>query len=124
MLQKIIDIEQNRLKALGYDSIVTPVHIDVVDSLQMHIIGNDSYILSGVRVSKENLAQEMHEVVIVSPTESIHETQQELATFGTSMKKIFKNHIVIKTTDYREFSGDAPITPYRLDFIKISPIKK
>lgn len=124
MLQKLIDIEQARLKTLGYESIVTPVHIDVLDSLQMHIIGNDSYILSGVRVGKDNIMQDMHEVVIVSPTESVHETQQELATFGTSMMKIFKNYIVIKTTDQNEFSGDMEITPFRLDFIKVSPIKK
>lgn len=124
MLQRIIDIEQARLKNLGYDSIVTPVHIDVLDSLQMHVIGNDSYILSGVRVSKDNIMQEMHEVVIVSPTESVHETQQELATFGTSQMKIFKNYIVIKTADQNEFSDDVAITPFRLDFIKISPIKK
>ena len=122
MLQKLVEIEQGRLKALGYDSIVTPVSVFVSDSLQIETIGNDTYILSGIRISKDDVLNDMHELTIVSPTESIQLSQQEIATLGTSVLKIFKEFIIIKTTDEIEYSADAEITPFRMDFVKISPI--
>jgi len=122
MLQKLVEIEQSRLKALGYDSIVTPVSVFVSDSLQIETIGNDTYILSGIRISKDDVLNDMHELTITSPTESIHLSQQEIATLGTSILKTFKEFIIIKTTDENEFSSDSEITPFRMDFVKISPI--
>ena len=122
MLQKLVEIEQSRLKALGYDSIVTPVSVFVSDSLQIETIGNDTYILSGIRISKDDVLNDMHELTIVSPTESIQLSQQEIATLGTSILKTFKEFIIIKTTDENEFSSDSEITPFRMDFVKISPI--
>jgi hypothetical protein len=122
MLQKLVEIEQNRLKALGYDSIVTPVSVYVSDSLQLQTIGNDTYILTGIRISKDDVLNDMHELTIVSPTESIQLSQQEIATLGTSILKTFKEFIIIKTTDENEFSADSEITPFRMDFVKISPI--
>jgi len=122
MLQKLIEIEQNRLKLLGYESIVTPVSVYVSDSLQLEIIGNDTYILSGIRISKDDILNDLHELTIVSPTESIQLSQQEIATLGTSIFKTFKEFIIIKTTDENEYSSDSKISPFRMDFIKISPI--
>jgi hypothetical protein len=122
MLQKLVEIEQNRLKALGYDSIVTPVSVYVSDSLQLETIGNDTYILTGIRISTDDILNDMHELTIVSPTESIQLSQQEIATLGTSIFKTFKEFIIIKTTDENEFSSDDEITPFRMDFIKISPV--
>ena len=109
---------------LGYDSIVTPLSVYVSDSLQLEIIGNDTYILTGIRISKDDVLNDLHEVTVVSPTESIQLSQQEIATLGTSIFKTFKEFIIIKTTDEREFSSDGEITPFRMDFIKISPIFK
>ena len=122
MLQKLVEIEQSRLKAFGYDSIVTPVSVFVSDSLQIETIGNDTYILSGIRISKDDVLNDMHELTITSPTESIQLSQQEIATLGTSILKTFKEFIIIKTTDENEFSSDSEITPFRMDFVKISPI--
>ena len=122
MLQKLVEIEQSRLKALGYDSIVTPVSVLVSDSLQIETIGNNTYILSGIRISKDDVLNDMHELTIVSPTESIQLSQQEIATLGTSILKTFKEFIIIKTTDENEYSADSEITPFRMDFVKISPI--
>ena len=122
MLQKLIEIEQNRLKSLGYESIVTPVSIYVSDSLQIEIIGNDTYILTGIRISKDDVLNDLHELTVVSPTESIQLSQQEIATLGTSIFKTFKEFIIIKTTDENEYSSDNEITVFRMDFIKISPI--
>lgn len=124
MLQKLVEIEQNRLKALGYDSIVTPVSVFVSDSLQIETIGNDTYILTGIRISQDDILNDLHELTIVSPTESVQLSQQEIATLGTSMLKTFKEFIIIKTTDENEFSSDGEITPFRMDFVKISPIFK
>ena len=122
MLQRLIEIEQNRLKLLGYDSIVTPVSVFVSNSLQLEVIGNDTYILTGIRISKDDVLNDLHELTVVSPTESIQLSQQEIATLGTSILKIFKEYIIIKTTDENEFSSDNEITPFRMDFVKISPI--
>ena len=122
MLDKLIEIEQNRLKMLGYESIVTPVSIYVSDSLQIKIIGNDTYILTGIRISKDDVLNDLHELTIVSPTESIQLSQQEIATLGTSILKTFKEFIIIKTTDENEYFTDNEITPFRMDFVKISPI--
>ena len=122
MLEKLVEIEQNRLKALGYNSIVTPVSVYVSDSLQLETIGNDTYILTGIRISKDDVLNDMHELTVVSPTESIQLSQQEIATLGTSIFKTFKEFIIIKTTDENEFSTDSEITPFRMDFVKISPI--
>jgi len=107
---------------LGYESIVTPVSVYVSDSLQLKIIGNDTYILTGIRISKDDVLNDLHEVTIVSPTESIQLSQQEIATLGTSILKTFKEFIIIKTTDENEYFTDNEITPFRMDFVKISPI--
>jgi hypothetical protein len=34
-----------------------------------------------------------------------------------------KEYIIVRTTDENEYSGDTAISPFRLDFIKITPIK-
>ena len=94
----------------------------VSDSLQLQTIGNDTYILTGIRISKDDVLNDMHELTVVSPTESIQLSQQEIATLGTSILKTFKEFIIIKTTDEKEFSADSEITPFRMDFMKISPI--
>jgi len=124
MLQKLIEIEQNRLKTLGYESIVTPVSVYVSDTLQLEIIGNDTYILTGIRISKDDILNDLHELTVVSPTESIQLSQQEIAALGTSIFKTFKEFIIIKTTDENEYSSDSKITVFRMDFIKVSPIFK
>jgi hypothetical protein len=122
MLQKLVEIEQNRLKTLDYESIVTPVSVYVSDTLQIETIGNDTYILTGIRISNDDILNDLHELTVVSPTESIQLSQQEIATLGTSVLKTFKEFIIIKTTDENEFSTDSEITPFRMDFIKISPV--
>ena len=122
MLQKLIEIEQSRLKALGYDSIVTPASIYVSETLQLHTLDNNTYILTGIRISKDDVLNDLHELTVVSPTESIQLSQQEIATLGTSIFKTFKEFIIIKTTDENEYSSDSEISPFRMDFIKISPI--
>jgi len=124
MLQNLIEIEQNRLKTLGYDSVVTPKAVFVDESLVMLNLKNDTYILTGIRISKDDVKNDEHEVCISSPTESLQITQQEIATLGTSILKTFKENIIIKTTDENEYLEDTKISPFRLDFVRITPIKQ
>ncbi|MDR2963458.1 MAG: hypothetical protein LBU90_07505 [Bacteroidales bacterium] len=124
MLHRLIELEEKRLHALGYDTIVTPVQLHVTDSLQITITGNDSYVLAGIRVSADDVLSNRHSISILSPTACLQGTQQEIATLGTSSMQLFKEYILVKTTDEKPYSGDNAIPPFRLDFLKITPLPK
>ena len=123
MTDKLIEIEQNRLRSIGYESVVTPFSVEIDESLVQLNIGNNTCILTGIRLSPDDVLSNKHEVVINSATESLQFSQQEIATLGTSIYKLMKEYIIVRTTDENEYSGDTAISPFRLDFIKITPIK-
>lgn len=123
MINKLVELEQARLKAMGFESIVTPVGLYVDKSLVNMTIGNDTYILSGIRLSDTDVRANRHNVCISSATDGLEASQQDIATMGQSIHKLFKNFIIVKTNDTTEWAVDQDVPTFTLDFIKITPLK-
>lgn len=123
MRNRLIQLEQERLKSMGYDSIVTTVALNVDKTLVNHNLGNDTYILTGIRLSPADIYADVHNVCISSATDGIEATQQELASMGDAIYRTFRNHIIVKTNDNSDWEV-TDIPRFALDFIKITPIKK
>ncbi len=124
MIARLIEIEQARIAAAGYMSVVMPVTLTVGRSLQIVHIGNDTYILTGIRASDNDMMNDRNEVCISSPTGTMQGTQRQMATLGQAMWQTFRDYIIIKTTDENGWQGEQDTPMFRLDFIRISPVKR
>ncbi|MCQ2607745.1 MAG: hypothetical protein MJ197_03560 [Bacteroidales bacterium] len=117
MISRIVQEEEERWHRMGFDTVATPMSITVSEALNVYQLGNESYILTGIRIGNNDLMSDDTELELISPTESVQCTQRELSQFGTSIIKLFKNYLIIKTRTKHD-----NIPSYRLDFIKITPI--
>lgn len=125
MIDRLVKLEQDRLATIGYQSIVTPVELVVTKPTECFIISNDTYLLSGIRVSQSDLVGTDSRIQIISPTGVISGTARQISTLGTSTNVLFKQNIVVKVCNADgEFLPDASVMPFSLFFIKISPQKK
>ena len=122
MISRLAYIEQQRFERMGLKTVVTPTSIVVTSPLQIMQLMNDSYILTGIRASAPNLVADLNEVCLISPTDSLQATELEIATLGTTTNRMFRNYLIIKTTGPNAYGEDDKITPYRLDFIRVTPI--
>ena len=122
MISRLTFLEQQRFTALGYETIVTPTSITVTRPVEVVQLMNDSYILTGIRASAPNLLEDLNEVCLVSPTDSLQATEQQIAMLGTSVGRMFRGYLLIKTTGAKAYSESDAIVSYRLDFIRITPI--
>lgn len=122
MISRLAYIEQLRFEKLGFKTVVTPTSVVITSPLQIMQLMNDSYILTGIRASAPNLLADINEVCLVSPTDSLEATEQEIATLGTTTNRMFRNYLIIKTTGAKAYSSEDRITPFRLDFIRVTPI--
>ncbi len=119
MISRIVELEQERWHRLGYDTIVTPIGVQVSKSEKVLQLGNETCVLTGIRIGENDLLSNETELVIISPSESVQCTQKDLAMFGTSIIKLFTNFLIIRVR-----SKHQEIPMFRLDFIKITPISK
>lgn len=119
MISRIVGLEEERWHALGYDTIVTPVHLSIDEAEKVLQLGNESYVLTGIRIGNNDTLSDETEIIISSPSESVQCTQRDLSQYGTSIIKLFTDYLIIRTR-----SRLADIPRYRLDFIKITPIVK
>lgn len=124
MISRLAYIEQRRLEALGFATVVTPASVTVTSPLQIMQLMNDSYILTGIRASAPNLLADLNEVCLISPTDSLQASEQEIAALGTTVNRMFRGYLIIKTTGAAAYRADDKITPFRLDFIRVTPIIK
>jgi hypothetical protein len=122
MISRLAYIEQQRFERMGFKTVVTPTSVVVTSPLQIMQLMNDSYILTGIRASAPNLLADINEVCLISPTDSLQATEQEIATLGTTTNRMFRNYLIIKTTGAKAYSTEDKITPFRLDFIRVTPI--
>lgn len=124
MVDDIVKIERERLADLGFGSIVTPVTITIDKPIKILHLANESYVLSGIRVSNNNLVDDANMVQISSPSDEVEMSMREMSTMGEAINRLFKNYIIIKTLTNNGFEKDANIVPYRLEFVRISPVKR
>ena len=54
MIDRIVQIEQERLHSLGYDTVVTPSSIVVDGKEKVVSLANESFILTGITSKREN----------------------------------------------------------------------
>jgi hypothetical protein len=136
MIDEIIKIEREKLRLLGYDSIVGTHNIFVSSAAVSHNIGNDIYLLVGIHLSGDDVVSNRNIVSIISASNAIDFKQQEINTLGITINKTFRNYLTIRTRDEsgykfketsaddKDFDPDVPLdAPYRLDFVKITPVK-
>ena len=123
MISRLIELEQARFKAMGYESVVTPVTMTIDKALVNECIGNDTYILTGIRLSDADVVENRHNICISSATDALEGSQRQIATMGQAIHKLLKNFIIIKTTDHEEWSADKSVSAYTLDFMKVTPLK-
>ena len=121
---RIVELEQKRFAALGFETVVTPISIRVSRTLQTVVCGNDSYVLSGIRVSDVDVVADATIVTLTAPNASLQASQRTIATMGNSANKLFRHHIIIKTNNAAGWKDEADCEPYDLEFLKITPIKK
>lgn len=121
---RIVELEQKRFAALGFETVVTPISIRVSRTLQTVVCGNDTYVLSGIRVSDVDVVADATIVTLTAPNASLQATQRTIATMGNSANKLFRHHIIIKTNNADGWQQEADCEPYDLEFLKITPIKK
>lgn len=132
MISRLVELEQGRLARAGYASFVDNVSVPVTQAEQVENLGNDIYILAGIRVSDESAADSAGAYVrIVSPTASANGYEQSLAQKGVAVHGVYRNNIVIKTrlgafpdgddeAYIAEHGKDTP--PYELEFVRITPV--
>lgn len=123
MINRRIQLEEERLHSLGFDTIVSTESFTIGNSTTMFDLGNDTFILTGIRMSKDDIMGNASKIQLISPTDAIEGSANELSQLGTSILKLFRKHLIVKTTINGARDVGA-ISPYRLDFIKITPIKK
>lgn len=121
---RIVELEQKRFAALGFETVVTPISVRVSRTLQTIVCGNDTYVLSGIRVSDVDVVADATIVTLTAPNASLQATQRTIATMGNSANKLFRHHIIIKTNTADGWKQEADCEPYDLEFLKITPIKK
>jgi len=121
---RIVELEQKRFAALGFETVVTPISVRVSRTLQTIVCGNDTYVLSGIRVSDVDVVADATIVTLTAPNASLQATQRTIATMGNSANKLFRHHIIIKTNTAAGWQQEADCEPYDLEFLKITPIKK
>jgi hypothetical protein len=125
MINRLTGLEQLRLKQLGFASVVTPISITVDKALKCIYLGNDGYILTGVRPSDTDVATDTHVVTLASATDGLTCKEREFGLLGQAIHKTFRSFLIIKTTNADKlFSANDNIPAFTLDFIKITPIKQ
>ena len=126
MLRNLIEIEVERFKQSGYESIVSTETIKIDSRIVVLNIGISTYILSGI---VPNSATDEN-IYINSSISAIAFKQTIYPRFSTSILKKMKDFIIIKTkkdsdvilTDTLFSNTNTP--PYYLEFVKITPYKK
>lgn len=108
---------------MGLETVVTPLSVIVNRTLQEVVCGNDTYILTGIRVGNNDIVDDATSVTLVSPSASLQSTQRTLATMQNSLNQLFRHHIVIKTAGRDGWQEEKPCDQYALEFVKITPIK-
>lgn len=120
----IIDLEKKRLEELGYATNLTPFSVTIDKALTTLNLSNDSYVFMGIKVSGNELVDDGSLISIAAPTDYIQGTQQELSTLGTSRFRLFRSHAIVKVMGDNGYNENAEVKPVRLEFMKITPIKK
>lgn len=117
MIDRLVQLEEERWHALGYDTVVTPISMEINKAETIMQLGNETVILTGIRIgSYDVVADTDSKILLVSPTECFVGTQRELSQLGTSVFKLFKDSLIIKVRTQRD-----EIPTFRLDFIKVTP---
>ncbi len=125
MISRIVGTLQLRFQSEGYNSIITPITVEVSSPQVVRVLSNDIYVLTGILVSDADAVGEATRISLVSPTSAIEGSARDISLLGSSANQIFKNNLIIKTTDAEgNYDEDATIMPYKLYFMKVSPYKK
>ena len=118
MIKTIIEQEQRRLQEKGFGCEVQTLSVPVSSSHMQLYLGNDVYVLTGIRLSDEDDKMDKNTVVLSSPTEQMTLTQQSMSMLGTSIVKVFRNRINIVS-----FGSINDIVKYTKDATETAAIK-
>ena len=122
MINRLIELEQTRFAAAGYDTVVYPSEVSVSVPRLVIPLGGESWVLTGIRCSDGDLMGADHRVSISSPTNAVQATERAFAQMGESIHRLLRHHLVIHTAEAgKEFSESADIPAFQLLFVRIVP---
>ncbi len=123
MIERLIKLEQERLSLAGFDTIVTPHEVTIASPMTILTLANETWIMTGIRVSDADMMGADHLVSFSSPTNSFQATERAIAQLGGSVHRLFRHHIDIEVAEYgKEFTMKADIPDFTLMFVRITPI--
>lgn len=132
------------MSAAGYDSVVSPASVTVSRRVESVALSNDVYILTGLRASSDDLQDGRTEILVSSPSNTLQASARNISLLGTSIFRIFRRAMVIKTLgdgdlkcravesekvgDTYNYSGimaeaETRVPVYQLEFIRITPVR-
>ncbi len=125
MIERLIKLEQERLSLAGFDTVVTPHEVTVASPMTILTLANETWIMTGIRVSDADLMGADHLVSFSSPTNSFQATERTIAQMGGAVHRLFRHHIDIEVSEYgKEFLMTADIPAFSLMFVRITPIAR
>lgn len=103
MLKTVIEQEVNRLRSMGYDSIVTTDEIVMSGKKKTVSLGGDACIVTSIFFD-EDMMTNNDVVSIVSANDCIFGPVDRIASMGNNLHKVMRQYIKIKKTtdDYRD----------------------
>ncbi len=132
VIDDLINTERARYNQKGYDIIVSPFSVLVSGRLRSLSLSNDTYILTGISGSADDVSDGNVEILLTSPNNSLQATIRQVGSLGTSINRIFRRTLIIKTLGDKDISGknsvivedDRAVPNYRLEFVKVTPVKR
>ena len=117
VFESIVDGEKKRLEALGYAVTLQPETVSVNEGQNIVNlnIANDILVLAGARTTIASAIAAGVTVRLRGADNGITLPLWELVDASASVHKIFRVYLVVDTTD---------LQPYRLEFLRLIPIKK
>lgn len=113
MISTIIDKIVQDWERQGISVSLSNEWVEVDSALTQIYPGNDKLVLTNVVVTEDSLVADGGIISIVSATDCVSGTPQELLRLSSSLNRVFAGHLIIKQGD--------PTSTVRLEFVRLSP---
>lgn len=94
VIDDLINTERARYDKKGYDIIVSPFSVLVSGRLKSLSLSNDTYILTGISGSNDDVSDGNIEILLTSPNNSLQATIRQVGSLGTSINRIFRRTLL------------------------------
>ncbi len=113
MISSIIDKIVHDWERLGVTVSLSNEWVDVSSPLTQIYIGNDKLVLTNVVLAENSLVADSGCISIMSATDCVSGTPQELLRLSSSLNRVFAGYVIVK----KHSDTDS----IRLEFVRLSP---